>query len=118
MNTQITLSEVLATPKKDTTGWVRTRAFIDFYSNPIEVMDNGELSGYLIDILVKLDDVSNPEKTLSMKNTGFLIKQYYFPKTHLHSFGRYTGLIILYNEKNLREVIPDPENETWHYEVK
>lgn len=117
MNKQITLTEVLTMPKKDTTGWVRTRAFIDFYSNPTEVIDDGELSGYLIDILVKLDNVSNPDKTLSMKSTGFFFKRYYFPKTHLHSFGRYTGLIILYNEKNLREVIPDPEQKPWHYEV-
>ena len=115
-NKTITLSEVLSQPKKETTDWIRTRAVIDFYSNPVEVLDNGELVGYLTNLLVKMDNVSDPDETLKYKNSGFLIEGYYFPKTHLHSFGRYTGLIILYSP-NLKEAVIDPNQKPWHYEI-
>jgi hypothetical protein len=117
MSKQITLSEVLALPEKDTTGWVKTRAFIEMYSNFINVVDNGIIVGFLTDIFVRYDNVSEPEKVITMKSSGLLIQGYYFPKSHLHSFGRYTGLIILYNAKNLREVVVDPEQKPWHYEI-
>ena len=107
---QITLSEVLAQPKKDTTGWIQTRVFIESYFNQKEVLDNGTLVGYLIDINVKHDNV------LKFSNIGFIIENYYFPKSHLHSFGRYTGLIILYSP-NLKEAVIDPNQKPWHYEI-
>jgi hypothetical protein len=113
MSKQITLSEVLAIPNKGTTGWIKTRAFIENCFNFVEVKDNGELVGYLIDINVKHDNIL---QSATMRNIGFVIKRYYFPKSHLHSFGRYTGLIILYNP-NLREAIVDPEQKPWHYEI-
>jgi len=110
---QIALSEVLSQPKKETTGWIRTRAFIEMCFNPVEVIDNGELAGYLIDINLKHDNVLN---SATMRNIGFIVEGYYFPKSHLQSFGRYTGLIILYNP-NLKEAVIDPNQKPWHYEI-
>ncbi len=112
-NKTITLSEVLAFPKKDIVGWIRTRAFIEMCFNLVEVTDNGELIGYLIDINLKHDNTLN---AATMRSVGFIVERYYFPKSHLNSFGRYTGLIILYNP-NLKEAVIDPEQKPWHYEV-
>lgn len=115
MNKQITVSEILAMPKKDTTGWERTRAFITMCYNPVEVTDNGTIVGYLLDMTVKYDGALN---TATMRNVEFVMERYYIPKSHLDSFGRYTGLIIWYNPKKLSEtVVPDPNQKPWHYEV-
>jgi len=114
---QVAFSEISNPLPPDTSGWVRTRAVIDFYGDPIEVMDGGDLVGYLINLLVKIDNVLNPDDTLKYKSSGFLIERYYIPKTHLHSFGKYTGLVVLYNPGNLREIIPDPDQKPWHYDI-
>jgi hypothetical protein len=110
---QITLSDVLAIPKKDSYSWIRTRAFIEYCFNPVEVKDKGELVGYLLDINVRHDNVL---QSATMRSVGFIIERYFIPKSHIHSFGRYTALIILYNP-NLREAIIDPEQNPWHYEI-
>ncbi len=114
---QMDYADYIKETQKDTAGWEKFLVYIHGWREPIEVIKNGNQEGYLLDIEVKpagvyMGNVINPLDGLS------IVRNCYFPKSHLQSFGKYTQMMVLYNPKNPLEIIPDPENETWHYEVK
>lgn len=114
---QIDYADYIKETQKDTIGWEKFLVYIHGWREPVEVIKNGNLEGYLLDIEVKPAGVFtgnfiNPLGGLS------IVRNCYFPKSYLHSFGKYTQMMVLYNPKNPKEIIPDPENENWHYEVK
>lgn len=114
---QMKYADYMNEPKKDTTGWEKFLVYIHGWREPVEVLKNGNLEAYLLDIEVKpagifTGNFINPLGGLS------IVRNCYFPKSHLQSFGKYTQMMVLYNPENPLEIIPDPENENWHYEVK
>lgn len=114
---QMDYADYMKESKKDTAGWEKFLVYIHGLREPVEVLKNGNLEGYLLDIEVKpagvfMGDFINPLGGLS------IVRNCYFPKSHLQSFGKYTQMMVLYNPRNPQEIIPDPENENWHYEVK
>lgn len=114
---QIEYSDYMNEPKKDTTGWERGRVYVDSPGRVLEVVNNGDVEGYLLDILVRYGDVNLSNKIHPLGGLS-IVRNCYIPKSHLHSFGKYTPMIVLYNPKNPKEITPDPKNESWHYELK
>jgi len=114
---QIEYSDYINKPKIDTTGWERARVYMDSSGMALEVVTKGNVEGYLLDIFVRYGDVNLSDKIHPLGGLN-IVRNCYIPKSHLHSFGKYTQILVLYNPKNPKEIIPDPENENWHYEVK
>ena len=114
---QIEFSDLIKAQKKDTTGWEKFRVYIQGWRAPIEVVKDGEVEGYLLDIEVKPAGV-HTGNTINPLGGLNLVRNYYIPKSHLQSIGKLSPMMVLYNPQNLLEIIPDPENENWHYEVK
>ena len=114
---QIEYSDLIKIPKKDTTGWEKFRVYIHGWRAPIEVVKDGKVEGYLLDIEFKPAGVHTGNAIHPLGGMN-LVRNCYIPKSHLQSIGKLSPMMVLYNPQNPLEIIPDPENENWHYEIK
>lgn len=100
----------------NTIGWQKARVFIDCCVVSTEVMENGILKGYLADITVRWNGLQISQKIHPLAGITNIFK-YFIPIAHIHSFGKYTQLILLYNPNKPSEVIIDPNQIPWHFEI-